>query len=175
MDMQMPELDGYGAAARAAHARLTHADHRADRQRDGRRPRQVHRRRVHRLPRQADRQRQQLLATAATYIRKDTTAADSSAAPHAPLTATSTIGADPKYKKLLEKFVSRLPDRVTTLSKLLQEQNLTELERAYTNSKVRVTATASAPSRTWRPGRRSRSAPPAASIPSAPKSAASST
>ena len=48
MDMQMPELDGYGATASCA-ARLHAADHRADRARDERRPRQVPRRRLQRI------------------------------------------------------------------------------------------------------------------------------
>jgi CheY-like chemotaxis protein len=129
MDMMMPELDGYGAAAEIRKAGLTipvvaltanaMAEDRA---------RCISAGCTDYLPKPIE--RAQLLATAATYIRKDNTAADNSSAPHAPLTATSTIGADPKYKKLLEKFVSRLPDRVTVLSKLMQEQNLSELERA---------------------------------------------
>jgi CheY-like chemotaxis protein len=128
MDMMMPELDGYGAAAEIRKLGMTipivalTANAMAED-----RGRCIAAGCTDYLPKPIE--RAQLLATAGTYIRKDTTAADHSAAPHAPLMATSTIGADPKYKRLLEKFVSRLPDRVTALSKLMQEQNLSELER----------------------------------------------
>ena len=44
--------------------------------------------------------------------------------------AAGTVGANPKYKALLDKFISRLPERVGTMTRLLQEQNLVELERA---------------------------------------------
>jgi signal transduction histidine kinase/CheY-like chemotaxis protein len=129
MDMMMPELDGYGAAGQIRKLGMTipivalTANAMAED-----RGRCIAAGCTDYLAKPIE--RQQLIATAGTYIRKDTTAVEQSAAPHAPLTATSTIGADPKYKKLLEKFVSRLPDRVTTLSKLLDEENLMELERA---------------------------------------------
>jgi signal transduction histidine kinase/CheY-like chemotaxis protein/HPt (histidine-containing phosphotransfer) domain-containing protein len=42
----------------------------------------------------------------------------------------STLADEPTVKKLLERFIERLPERVTTLSTLLQEQNLAELKQA---------------------------------------------
>jgi HPt (histidine-containing phosphotransfer) domain-containing protein len=44
--------------------------------------------------------------------------------------AVSSLATNPKYKGLLDKFVGRLPERVGTMSRLMEEQNLVELERA---------------------------------------------
>ena len=141
MDMQMPELDGYGATARVREAgvktpivALTANAMAEDRARclsvgctDY-------------LPKPVE--RYQLLSTAACYMGKSQRIPASQAtavrAPEAPQpaarqevqAAAGTVGANPKYKALLDKFIWRLPERVATMTRLLQEQNLVELERA---------------------------------------------
>jgi HPt (histidine-containing phosphotransfer) domain-containing protein len=90
-------------------------------------------------------ERYQLLSTAACYmgnarraVEKERASAASAAAPTpapAPPAPTvqapaGTVASNPKYKALLDKFISRLPERVGTMSRLLAEQNLVELERA---------------------------------------------
>ena len=128
MDMQMPELDGYGAVAQIRGAGLTvpvialtanaMADDRA---------RCIAAGCTDYLAKPVE--RRQLLETATCYLRKRPGAAEDPAGP-GHLTATSTVGTDPKYRKLLDKFIARLPERVNTLTRLVAEQNLAELERA---------------------------------------------
>ena len=151
MDMQMPELDGYGATSRLRDAgiktpivALTANAMAEDRARclsvgctDY-------------LPKPVE--RYQLLSTAACYMgnAQRLSAAEharltgaaaggqgqsqaGAGAPPAPAAASAHAGAvasNPKYKGLLDKFISRLPERVATMSRLLAEQNLLELERA---------------------------------------------
>jgi signal transduction histidine kinase/DNA-binding response OmpR family regulator len=135
MDMQMPELDGYGAVAilrRAGVATpivaLTANAMAEDRARC------IAAGCTDYLPKPVE--RYQLLSTAACYMR------DSQRLPAAQLTVArsasdpathspaGTVASNPKYKALLDKFISRLPERVSTMTRLLQEQNLVELERA---------------------------------------------
>jgi len=153
MDMQMPELDGYGATTRLREAgvktpivALTANAMAEDRARclsvgctDY-------------LPKPVE--RYQLLSTVACYmgnaqrisadVARANARAASAAAAAAPAAAAAapavasplvqspagTVASNPKYKALLDKFISRLPERVATMSRLLQEQNLVELERA---------------------------------------------
>jgi HPt (histidine-containing phosphotransfer) domain-containing protein len=44
--------------------------------------------------------------------------------------AANPFSTDPKYRKLLDKFVSRLPERVSKMTDLLRQQDLAELQRA---------------------------------------------
>jgi HPt (histidine-containing phosphotransfer) domain-containing protein len=68
-------------------------------------------------------------ASAAAAVSAAAAAAPAVAAPLVQSPA-GTVASNPKYKALLDKFISRLPERVATMSRLLQEQNLVELERA---------------------------------------------
>ena len=148
MDMQMPELDGYGATAKLREAgvktpivALTANAMAEDRARclsvgctDY-------------LPKPVE--RYNLLSTAACYMGNAQRVPASEArpalgapqggpaapAPSGPAMPTvqspaGTVASNPKYKALLDKFISRLPERVAGMSRLLQEQNLLELERA---------------------------------------------
>jgi signal transduction histidine kinase/DNA-binding NarL/FixJ family response regulator len=131
MDMQMPELDGYSATARVREAgvktpivALTANAMAEDRARclsvgctDY-------------LPKPVE--RYQLLSTAACYMGNSqrVPAAQAAAPKPEPRAPAGTVASNPKYKALLEKFISRLPERVSAMTRLLQEQNLVELERA---------------------------------------------
>jgi HPt (histidine-containing phosphotransfer) domain-containing protein len=57
-------------------------------------------------------------------------AAQAAAPKPEPQAPAGTVASNPKYKALLEKFISRLPERVSAMTRLLQEENLVELERA---------------------------------------------
>jgi HPt (histidine-containing phosphotransfer) domain-containing protein len=141
MDMQMPELDGYGATAKLRESgvktpivALTANAMAEDRARclsvgctDY-------------LPKPVE--RYQLLSTAACYMGKSQrvpaaqaaavrSTQDLPAGSRPDMNASAgTVASNPKYKALLDKFISRLPERVSTMTRLLQEQNLVELERA---------------------------------------------
>ena len=73
MDIMMPEMDGYEAMRRIRETREFDeaADHRAHRQGDEGRPREVHRRRRHRLHHQAGRHRPAALADARVAVPLD--------------------------------------------------------------------------------------------------------
>jgi CheY-like chemotaxis protein len=143
MDMQMPELDGYGATTRLREAgvktpivALTANAMAEDRARclsvgctDY-------------LPKPVE--RYQLLSTVACYMghslrtpAPEPRRADAPSAQHAPgqiiptmQAPAGTIASNPKYKALLDKFIARLPERVAMMSRLLHEENLVELERS---------------------------------------------
>jgi CheY-like chemotaxis protein/HPt (histidine-containing phosphotransfer) domain-containing protein len=140
MDMQMPELDGYGATSRVREAgvktpivALTANAMAEDRARclsvgctDY-------------LPKPVE--RYQLLSTAACYMNNSQripaaqasagrAAAEAPAAARAEVAPAGAVASNPKYKALLDKFIARLPERVGAMNRLLREQNLVELERA---------------------------------------------
>jgi CheY-like chemotaxis protein len=141
MDMQMPELDGYGATARVREAGVktpivaltanAMAEDRARCMSVGC---------TDYLPKPVE--RYQLLSTAACYMGNSqrvpaAQAATARLSAEAPAGVRSdaaapagTVATNPKYRALLDKFISRLPERVATITRLLDEQNLTELERA---------------------------------------------
>ncbi len=78
-------------------------------------------------------ERSALIEKVSACIRKrptDIAAARKTTGSASTATPASAYANDPKFRKLLDKFVSRLPDRVSTISSLLQERNLSELERA---------------------------------------------
>ena len=141
MDMQMPELDGYGATARVREAGVktpivaltanAMAEDRARCMSVGC---------TDYLPKPVE--RYQLLSTAACYMGKSQRVPAAQAATaraavdppagvrHDASAPAGSVATNPKYRALLDKFISRLPERVATMTRLLQEQNLVELERA---------------------------------------------
>ena len=140
MDMQMPELDGYGATARIREAGVktpivaltanAMAEDRARCMSVGC---------TDYLPKPVE--RYQLLSTAACYMGKSQRVPAAQVAARAAAEAPAglrpdaaapagSVATNPKYRALLDKFISRLPERVATITRLLQEQNLVELERA---------------------------------------------
>ena len=139
MDMQMPELDGYGATAaiRQAGVKTPIVALTANAMAEDR-ARCLSVGCTDYLPKPVE--RYQLLSTAACYMNNSqrVPAAEASAARAAgegaaraeSRPAGGAVASNPKYRALLDKFISRLPERVATMTRLLREQNLAELERA---------------------------------------------
>jgi HPt (histidine-containing phosphotransfer) domain-containing protein len=82
-----------------------------------------------RIPADVDRANTRAASAAAAAASAATAAAPAVTAPLVQSPA-GTVASNPKYKALLDKFISRLPERVAMMSRLMQDQNLVELERA---------------------------------------------
>jgi len=139
MDMQMPLLDGYGATAalRDAGVKTPIVALTANAMAEDR-ARCLAAGCTDYLPKPVE--RLQLLTAAACYMGNVPMTPAEEAAERAKAaqqakraevqSPAGAVANNPKYKVLMDKFIARLPERVATMSRLLDEQNLTELERS---------------------------------------------
>lgn len=133
MDMQMPELDGYGATRQlrlngvaTPIVALTANAMAEDRMKC------IEAGCTDYLPKPLT--RQQLLRMAARFVKPGTRApavpGAQGATPFSSGLIRSEIAQEPKLQKLLEKFIERLPGRIATIQSLMQENNLDGLRQA---------------------------------------------
>jgi signal transduction histidine kinase/CheY-like chemotaxis protein/HPt (histidine-containing phosphotransfer) domain-containing protein len=148
MDMQMPELDGYGATAslRAAGVETPIIALTANAMAEDR-AKCLAAGCTEYLAKPVE--RQQLLEMVSRFLHKveadgDTSAEDSDPVPAAPVATVSestggplpsTFATDPKYARLLERFVSRLPERVAKLTSQLAAGDVEGLRQTVHNLK----------------------------------------